>query len=60
MDSHELTPPRGWAEFPPEKGWIHPTQSAFAAEKLIFLGFTNIMDLEKGFNTWKDAGFLLE
>ena len=30
--------------------------SAIAAEKLVGLGYTNIMNLEGGFNAWENAG----
>jgi len=33
--------------------------STFAAEKLVELGYTNVMELDGGFNAWKAAGYEL-
>jgi rhodanese-related sulfurtransferase len=34
--------------------------SSIAAKELVFLGYTNIMNLEGGFNAWIAAGFPME
>jgi rhodanese-related sulfurtransferase len=36
------------------------SMSAVAAEKLVSMGYTNIINLDKGFHGWEDAGFPLE
>lgn len=33
--------------------------STFAAEELAELGYTNVMEVDGGFNAWKDAGYEL-
>lgn len=36
------------------------SMSSVAAEKLVSLGYTNIINLERGFHGWEEAGFPLE
>jgi rhodanese-related sulfurtransferase len=36
------------------------SMSSIAAKELVFLGYTNIMNLEGGFNAWIAAGFPME
>ncbi|NQS92046.1 MAG: rhodanese-like domain-containing protein [Chloroflexi bacterium] len=36
------------------------SMSSVAAEKLVSLGYTNIINLERGFHAWEEAGFSLE
>jgi rhodanese-related sulfurtransferase len=36
------------------------SMSAVAAEKLVSMGYTNIINLEGGFHGWEDAGFPME
>ncbi|MCJ7734038.1 MAG: rhodanese-like domain-containing protein [Anaerolineales bacterium] len=36
------------------------SMSSAAAEKLVSLGYTNIINLERGFHGWEEAGFPLE
>lgn len=36
------------------------SMSSVAAEKLVSLGYTNVLNLDKGFHGWEDAGFPME
>lgn len=36
------------------------SMSAVAAEKLVSLGYTNIINLDEGFHGWEDAGYPME
>ncbi len=36
------------------------SMSSGAAQTLTELGYTNVWNLQGGFNTWKDAGYLME
>lgn len=36
------------------------SMSAVAAEKLVSMGYTNIINLEGGFHDWEDAGYPME
>ncbi|MFV1949326.1 MAG: rhodanese-like domain-containing protein, partial [Anaerolineales bacterium] len=36
------------------------SMSSGAAQTLTGLGYTNVWNLQGGFNTWKDAGYLME